>query len=94
MLIAEIVLNPGGIIAWVIVGLVAGFLAGRVMKGEGFGLIGDLAMGLIGALVGGFLFGFIVQAEAGLVESTLVAFLGASTLIAIVRYFRGTKPAI
>ena len=45
-------LNPGGIIAWLIVGLVAGWLAGQFMKGGGYGLVGDIVMGVIGAFVG------------------------------------------
>src|SRR6185436_4310542 len=52
-------LEPGGILAWLLVGLVAGFLAGQVMKGGGYGIIGDIVMGIIGAFVGGFLFSFL-----------------------------------
>jgi uncharacterized membrane protein YeaQ/YmgE (transglycosylase-associated protein family) len=48
-------LEPGGIIAWLIVGLVAGFLAGVVMKGSGYGVVGDIVMGIIGAFVGGII---------------------------------------
>ncbi|HEX7263497.1 MAG TPA: GlsB/YeaQ/YmgE family stress response membrane protein, partial [Candidatus Dormibacteraeota bacterium] len=47
-------LAPGGIVAWIIVGLIAGWLASLVSRGHGFGLIGDLIVGLIGALIGGF----------------------------------------
>ncbi len=52
-------LEPGGIIAWLVVGLIAGWLAGVVMKGGGFGLIGDIVVGLIGAFVGGFVFSLV-----------------------------------
>lgn len=45
---AEIILQPGGVIAWLVVGVVAGFLAGKVMRGAGYGLIGDIVTGLIG----------------------------------------------
>ncbi len=45
-------LDPGGLIAWLIVGVIAGFLAGQVMKGSGYGLVGDIVMGVIGAFVG------------------------------------------
>jgi len=44
-----------GILAWLIVGLIAGWLAGMVMKGGGYGVVGDIIVGVIGALVGGFL---------------------------------------
>jgi uncharacterized membrane protein YeaQ/YmgE (transglycosylase-associated protein family) len=82
---AEIDLAPGGIIAWVIVGLIAGALAGRVMKGGGYGIIGDLIVGLVGAVVGGFLFGLLVSDTLGFVGSIVVAFLGACALIMVVR---------
>jgi uncharacterized membrane protein YeaQ/YmgE (transglycosylase-associated protein family) len=85
LLVAEIALAPGGFIAWLVVGLIAGFLAGSVMRGGGYGMIGDVVMGLIGALVGGFLTGFFVQGNAGFVGSIVVAFIGACLLIALVR---------
>jgi uncharacterized membrane protein YeaQ/YmgE (transglycosylase-associated protein family) len=51
-------LHPGGVIAWLIVGLIAGWLAGKVMRGHGYGIIGDIVVGLIGAFIEGFLFSF------------------------------------
>ena len=80
-----------GIIAWIIVGLIAGWLAGLIMKGGGYGLIGDLILGLIGALIGGWLFSLILpSAEAsGLIGSIIVATIGAVVLVAIVRLVRG-----
>jgi uncharacterized membrane protein YeaQ/YmgE (transglycosylase-associated protein family) len=86
-LFAEIDLAPGGVIAWVVVGLVAGALAGFVMKGGGYGVIGDLVMGLAGALIGGFLFGLFVTGTTGFWGSIAVAFVGACALIAVVRAF-------
>jgi uncharacterized membrane protein YeaQ/YmgE (transglycosylase-associated protein family) len=83
--LAAIVLHPGGLITWLILGLVAGWLAGLVMKGSGYGLIGDLIFGLVGAVIGGFLFGFLVEGDYGFWGSMVVAFLGACILIAIVR---------
>jgi uncharacterized membrane protein YeaQ/YmgE (transglycosylase-associated protein family) len=80
-----ILLDPGGIIAWIIMGILAGFLAGLVMKGGGFGLIGDLICGLAGALIGGFVLGFFVEWDTGFWGSTGVAFLGACILIFIIR---------
>jgi uncharacterized membrane protein YeaQ/YmgE (transglycosylase-associated protein family) len=86
-------LEPGGILAWLIVGLVAGFLAGQVMKGGGYGLIGDIVMGIIGAFVGGFLFSFLMPgSSAGLIGSIVVAFIGAVVFIAIVRALPGRSP--
>ncbi len=53
-------LNPGGLIAWLVVGLVAGWLAGQFMKGGGYGLVGDIVVGVIGAFIGGFIFSFFM----------------------------------
>lgn len=83
---AEISLHPGGVIAWLVVGLIAGFLAGKVMSGAGYGLVGDIVVGLIGAVLGGFLFGLLVAGDAGFWGSIVVAFLGACILIVIVRF--------
>ena len=86
-------LNPGGIIAWLVVGLVAGWLAGMVMKGGGYGVVGDIVVGLVGAFVGGFVFTLITGGgEAGFWGSIAVAFVGAVILIAIVRALPGRSP--
>ena len=86
-------LEPGGIIAWLVVGLIAGWLAGLVMRGGGYGILGDIVMGIIGALVGGFLFGLLMPgSSAGLLGSIVVAFIGACVFIAIVRALPGRSP--
>ncbi len=82
---ADISLEPGGLIAWLVVGLIAGFLASRVMGAGGYGLIGDIVVGLVGAFIGGFLCGFVVIGDYGLVGSIVVAFIGACLLIWLVR---------
>lgn len=83
-------LNPGGIIAWLIVGLVAGFLASRVMRGGGYGLIGDIVVGIIGAFLGGWLAGFLGFGNTyGLIGSIVIAFIGACILIAILHAVTG-----
>lgn len=76
------------ILAWIIVGLIAGWLAGYVMKGGGYGVVGDIIIGIIGALIGGFLTSalFGTNAVSGLnLVSIIVAFIGAVILIAILR---------
>ena len=79
-------LDPGGLIAWLVVGLIAGWLAGQFMRGGGFGLVGDIIVGIIGAFVGGFVLTLLgVGGSAGLIGSIVVAFIGAVILIAIVR---------
>jgi uncharacterized membrane protein YeaQ/YmgE (transglycosylase-associated protein family) len=86
-------LEPGGIIAWLVVGLIAGWLAGVVMKGGGYGVIGDIIVGLVGAFVGGFVFSLITGGgSAGFWGSIAVAFVGAVIAIAIVRALPGRSP--
>jgi len=76
------------VIWFIIIGIVAGWLAGQIMKGGGFGLLGDLIVGVIGALIGGFLFGLLGISAGGLIGSLITATVGAIVLIAIVRFFR------
>ncbi len=92
MMIADLTLSPGGILSWIVVGLVAGWLAGVAMRGHGFGILRDVIVGLIGALVGGFLGGFFVSGNTGFIGSIVVALIGACVLIAVVNVFsrRGT----
>jgi uncharacterized membrane protein YeaQ/YmgE (transglycosylase-associated protein family) len=84
-----------GLLAWIVVGLVAGFLASRVMKGRGSGLIGDLVLGVVGALLGGFLASALLKipnAVNGInVTSILVAFLGALIVVALLRAISGRR---
>ncbi len=80
------------ILFWLIVGLIAGFLASVVMRGGGYGIVGDIVVGIVGALIGGFLASLIgIQTSGGLVVSIIIAFIGACILIAILRLVsRGT----
>ncbi len=83
-LILGATLNPGGLLAWLIVGLVAGFLASRVVRGGGYGLIGDIVVGIIGAFLGGWLAGLLgIEGSYGLIGSIVIAFIGACILLAI-----------
>src|SRR2546423_11332628 len=82
-------LSPGGIIAWLLVGLIAGWAAGKVSRGHGFGLIGDLVVGLIGALIGGLIAGAFIQGSVGFIGSIIVAFLGAVVLPALIPLLSG-----
>ena len=83
-----------GIVSWIILGLIAGWLAGQVMKGGGYGLIGDIVLGIVGAIIGGFLTGVFLGRDmiSGFnIESVVVALIGAIILIAVSRAFsRGT----
>lgn len=94
VVLADIAMFPGGLIAWLVVGLIAGWLAGMVMKGGGYGVIGDIVVGLIGSVIGGFLVGYFVHGDSGFWGSILVSFIGAVVLIAIVRAVSGTRTTI
>ena len=86
-------LDPGGLLAWLIVGAIAGFLAGKVMKGGGYGLLGDIIMGIVGAFVGGFVANLLgIGGPMGIIGSIVVAFIGACLFIAIVRALPGRSP--
>lgn len=77
-------LNPGGIIAWIFVGLLAGWIAGSLIRGAGFGCLGNIGIGIVGAFLGGLIFSAIgYEGSAGFLGSVAVATLGAVTLLAI-----------
>jgi uncharacterized membrane protein YeaQ/YmgE (transglycosylase-associated protein family) len=82
-----------GILAWLVVGLIAGWLASQVMRGGGYGLVGDIIVGVVGAVLGGFLASALLDipdAVNGInVTSILVAFIGSLVLIAILRMISG-----
>lgn len=83
-------LNPGGLIAWLVVGLIAGFLASAVMRGGGYGIVGDIIVGIVGAFIGGLVVSLIVpDANYGFWGSIIIAFVGACILIAILRAVSG-----
>jgi uncharacterized membrane protein YeaQ/YmgE (transglycosylase-associated protein family) len=69
-------------IAWLLVGAIAGWLAGLVMSGRGFGVLGNIVVGILGSFIGGFL----------ALESILVAFVGAVVLLLILRLIPGRQP--
>ncbi len=74
-----------GLLLFLIIGLVAGWLAGNIMRGGGFGLVGNLVVGVIGAFVGGFLFRMIIGMEStGMIGSLVTAVIGAIVLLAVV----------
>lgn len=83
------------ILTWIIVGLIAGFLAGQVMRGGGYGLIGDIIVGVLGGLLGGWVGTTLLHIDAGVsglnLESILVAFAGAILLILVLRMIGGRR---
>ncbi|GIW07189.1 MAG: transglycosylase [Dehalococcoidia bacterium] len=80
------------IVLWLLVGLIAGWLAGMVVRGAGFGIIGNIIVGIIGALIGGFLFGIFFPGSAlGFMGSVIVAFIGAVILLALLNLVTGRR---
>jgi uncharacterized membrane protein YeaQ/YmgE (transglycosylase-associated protein family) len=73
---------------FIIIGLVAGWLAGVVMKGGGFGVIGDIVVGVVGALIGGWLFTRMGVTSVGLLGAIIVATIGAIILIFLLRLIK------
>lgn len=75
-----------GVIWWLIVGGIAGLLAGLVMKGGGYGVVADIILGILGAILGGWVFGLLgIGAGGGMIGSIIVAFIGACILIGLTR---------
>jgi uncharacterized membrane protein YeaQ/YmgE (transglycosylase-associated protein family) len=87
-----------GILAWIVVGLIAGWLAGQVMKGGGYGLLGDIIVGVVGGLLGGWIGQTVLHISAGVsginLESILVAFVGAVILLVGLRLLGGRRGSI
>lgn len=78
-----------GVLWWLLVGLIAGFLASVVMRGGGYGVVGDIIVGIIGAFIGGFLASLLGLGASGFIGTVIVAFIGACVLIAILRAVSG-----
>jgi uncharacterized membrane protein YeaQ/YmgE (transglycosylase-associated protein family) len=78
-----------GFLAWIVVGLIAGWLAGQVMQGGGYGVVFDIILGLIGGVLGGWIFGLLgIWSGGGMIGSIIVAFAGAVILVAITRVLK------
>lgn len=78
-----------GLLGWIIIGLIAGWLAGVVGRGRGFGCLADIILGLIGAIIGGWIFTKLGIQAGGVLGSLAAAFVGAVVLVAIARLFAG-----
>jgi uncharacterized membrane protein YeaQ/YmgE (transglycosylase-associated protein family) len=86
-------LSGEGLLIILLVGLIAGWLAGQIVAGGGFGLIGDIAIGIVGALIGSWLLPRLgVHVGSGLVSAIIVATIGAIILLLIVGLVRGGFP--
>jgi uncharacterized membrane protein YeaQ/YmgE (transglycosylase-associated protein family) len=86
-------LDPGSWLAWIVVGLIAGAIAARVVAGRGFGCIADIVVGVAGAIIGGFLLSALFGASGtvGFWGSLVVAFIGAAVLLAVLKLVSGGR---
>jgi uncharacterized membrane protein YeaQ/YmgE (transglycosylase-associated protein family) len=81
----DLTMDPTSLIIFLLIGAAAGWIAGLLMRGGGFGLLGNIVVGIVGAVVGGFLFGLVgVSAGGGLLGSLVTAVIGAAVLLFVV----------
>lgn len=81
------------ILWWIIVGLIAGYITGKLMKGSGYGALMDIVVGIVGAIIGGFIMRSLGFVGSGMIYTILIAILGAVILTWIVRLVTGGKRA-
>ncbi len=81
-------MDPQGIIIWLVIGAIAGWLAGKIVKGGGFGLVGDIIVGIIGSVIGGWIFGSYVVALPGIAGAIIGSTIGAVILLFVISLVR------
>jgi len=82
---------PSGFWGWIVIGLIAGWLAGKISRGRGFGCITDVILGLVGAVIGGWIFTQLGIRTFGFWGSLAAATVGAVLLVAVARIFAGGR---
>lgn len=87
-----------GILSWIVVGLIAGWLAGRVLRGGGYGLVGDIIVGVVGGLLGGWIATSLLHIGSGVnginLESIVVAFVGSVVFLLLLHALGGGRRKI
>jgi uncharacterized membrane protein YeaQ/YmgE (transglycosylase-associated protein family) len=93
LLTSHLNLDPGSWLAWIVIGLIAGAVASRVVAGRGFGCLADIVVGVAGAIIGGFLLSSLFGASGtvGFWGSLIVAFIGAAVLLAVLKLVSGGR---
>ena len=81
-------MGPQGIIIWLVIGAIAGWLAGQIVKGGGFGLVGDIIIGIVGSVIGGWIFGSYVVGMPGVLGAIIGSTIGAVILLFIIKLVR------
>lgn len=86
------ILQPGGLLAWLIVGLIAGFLASAFIRGRSSGCIGNIIVGLVGSVIGGLLASVLgFGGQFGFWGTIVISFIGASILLAVLQFIIGDR---
>ncbi|GCE05503.1 GlsB/YeaQ/YmgE family stress response membrane protein [Dictyobacter aurantiacus] len=83
------ILQPGNLIAWILVGLIAGALAGTVVRGRGYGCIGNIIVGLVGSVIGSILASALDLGTFHFCGSIFISFIGAAIFVAILQFLSG-----
>lgn len=92
LLVSNVNLDPGSWLSWIVVGLISGAIAARVVAGRGFGCIADIVVGVAGAIIGGFVLGLLgFSGSFGFWGSIVVAFIGAAVLLAGLKLLSGGR---
>ena len=83
-----------GFIWWIVVGLIAGWLTGKIMRGSGYGVLADICLGIIGGVIGGWIMRAVgFSAEGGMIYTIIVAVIGAVILTVLLRLIIGNRSA-
>ena len=92
-LAASLNLQPGSWLLWILVGLISGAVAARVVAGRGFGCLADILVGVAGAFIGGYVLHFFIDVNTtvGFWGSLVVAFIGATALLAALKFLSGGR---
>ncbi|HKW89566.1 MAG TPA: GlsB/YeaQ/YmgE family stress response membrane protein [Candidatus Acidoferrales bacterium] len=80
-----------GLFAWILIGLIAGWLTGKVTRGRGFGCFANVVLGLVGAVIGGWIFSHLGIEAWGFIGSLAAAVVGAVVLVSVARMFAGSE---
>src|ERR1700761_8140004 len=91
--VVEVDYYQRGLLSWILIGLIAGWLAGKIARGAGYGCITDILLGLVGSLLGGWIFARLgIFGNGGFIYSLAAATLGAVILVSIVHLIAGNRP--
>jgi uncharacterized membrane protein YeaQ/YmgE (transglycosylase-associated protein family) len=85
---SEFKVQVESLLSFLIIGAIAGWIAGKLMRGGGFGILGNMVLGVLGAVIGGFVFGMVGVTAGGLMGSLVTAVIGAAILLFVVGLFK------